>query len=56
MEKAVSQNPEVRNFFSSLSGIPTFFSRSPQRLSVLDFVSKKFQEFPTLDGILTPES
>jgi hypothetical protein len=41
MEKAASQNPEARIFFSSLSGIPTFFSRSPQRLSVLDCVSKR---------------
>jgi hypothetical protein len=40
MEKAASQNPEVCLFFSSLSGIPTFFSRSPQRLSVCDCVSK----------------
>jgi hypothetical protein len=41
MEKAASQNPKVRIFFSGLSGIPTFFSRSSQCLSVLDYVSKR---------------
>jgi protein-tyrosine phosphatase len=41
MGKAASQNPEVHILFSSLSGISTFFSQSPQRLSVLDCVSKR---------------
>jgi hypothetical protein len=40
MQKAASQNSRSEYFFSSLSGIPTF-SRSPQRLSVLDRVSKR---------------
>lgn len=41
MEKAASQNSKVCIFFSSLHGIPAFFSRSPQCLAVLDSVSKR---------------
>ncbi|KAJ8869112.1 hypothetical protein PR048_030678 [Dryococelus australis] len=40
MQQAASLNPQGRIFFSSLSGIPDFFSRSPQRLLVLDDVSR----------------
>lgn len=36
MSKSVSTNREVRIFFSSLSGIPAFFSRSSQRLAELE--------------------
>ena len=41
MQKASSQNTQGRIFFSSLSGIPAFFSRSPQRLSVLDNITRR---------------
>jgi hypothetical protein len=41
MEKAASQNPEVCIFVSIQSGIPTFFSRSPQRLCVPDCLCKR---------------
>jgi hypothetical protein len=36
MTQSVSQNKEVRIFFSNLSEIPIFFSNSPQRVAVLD--------------------
>ena len=36
LEKATSQNSNVRVFFNSLSGIPAFFSNSPQRMAALD--------------------
>lgn len=36
MTQSVSQNKEVRIFFSNLSEIPVFFSNSPQRVAVLD--------------------
>ena len=36
MEQAASQNSKVRIFFSDLSGISAFFSRSPQRIAVLE--------------------
>ena len=36
LEKAASQNPSVRIFFSSLSGIPAFFHKSPQRMKIMD--------------------
>jgi len=35
MTQSVSQNNEVRIFFSNLSEIPVFFSNSPQRVAVL---------------------
>ena len=38
LEKAASQNPSVKIFFSSLSGIPAFFHKSPQRMKVMDDV------------------
>lgn len=41
MEQAASQTEEARIFFCSLSGIPQFFSRSPQRLAALDEVSQR---------------
>lgn len=41
MEQAASQNPQVRIFFSSLTGIPTFFPHSPLRLAALDNVSRR---------------
>ena len=36
LEKATSQNSNVRVFFNRLSGIPAFFSNSPQRMAALD--------------------
>jgi hypothetical protein len=36
MTQSVSQNKEIRIFFSNLSVIPVFFSNSPQRVAVLD--------------------
>ena len=36
LEKAVSQNKSIRVFFNSLSGILAFFSKSSQRMSVLE--------------------
>jgi hypothetical protein len=42
--KTASENPELRNF-SGLTGIPTFFSRSAQRLYVPDCDSKHQMEF-----------
>lgn len=38
-EKATSQNINVRVFFNSLSGIPAFFSKSPQRMAALENVA-----------------
>ena len=38
MERAASQNKSARIFFCNLSAFPSFFSRSPQRLSSLDAV------------------
>lgn len=40
MEKAASQNKPARVFFSTLSGFPAFFSRSSQRMSVLEKICK----------------
>ncbi|XP_042240779.1 zinc finger MYM-type protein 1-like, partial [Homarus americanus] len=37
--KATSQNTNVRVFFNSLSGIPAFFSKSPQRMAALENVA-----------------
>lgn len=39
LEKAASQNSKVRVFFNSLSGIPAFFSNSPQRMATLESVA-----------------
>ena len=39
LEKATSQNSNVKVFFSSLSGIPAFFHRSAKRMAVLDDVA-----------------
>ena len=39
IQKAVSQNTAVRTFFSSLAGIPSFFSRSSLRMSVLENIA-----------------
>lgn len=36
MKHVTSSIKSVRVFFANLSGIPTFFSRSPQRLTILD--------------------
>ena len=36
LQKAASQNTNVRVFFNSLSGIPAFFSKSPQRMTALE--------------------
>ena len=36
MQRATGQNTKARIFFSNLSAIPAFFSRSPHRTSVLD--------------------
>lgn len=41
MSKAASINRNVKIFFSSLQGICTFFSNSPQRTAILDEVVKK---------------
>lgn len=41
MERASSQNKQVRVFFSDLEGFTAFFSRSPKRTAVLDEVVKK---------------
>lgn len=41
MMKAASINRNVRIFFSSLRGICTFFSNSPQRTALLDEIVKK---------------
>ena len=41
MSKAASINRNVKIFFSSLQGICTFFSNSPQRTAILDKVVKK---------------
>ena len=41
LEKATSQNSSVKLFFSSLSGIPAFFHKSAQRMTVLDDVARK---------------
>lgn len=40
IERAASQNQAARVFFSSLSGFPAFFSRSSQRMSVLEKISE----------------
>ncbi|KAG0729553.1 Zinc finger MYM-type protein 1 [Chionoecetes opilio] len=39
LEKATSQSTEVRIFFNCLSGIPAFFSKSPQRMAALESVA-----------------
>ena len=39
IQKAASQDSKVRIFFSSLAGIPTFFSRSSLRMSVLESIT-----------------
>ena len=39
LQKATSQNTQVRLFFNSLSGIAEFFSKSPQRMAALESVS-----------------
>lgn len=36
MQQATSQTPTVREFFSDLSGITSFFTRSPKRTTILD--------------------
>ncbi|XDV11419.1 hypothetical protein PO909_000365 [Leuciscus waleckii] len=36
MQQATSQTPAVRVFFSDLSGITSFFTRSPKRTTILD--------------------
>ena len=41
MTQSVSQIPEVGEFFRNMSLIPTFFSQSPQRCSVLDEIIGK---------------
>jgi hypothetical protein len=41
MERAASQNRSARVFFCSLSAFPTFSSRSPHRVSVLDKVATR---------------
>lgn len=41
METAAFQNQAARVFFSSLSEFPAFFSRSPQRMSVLEKISER---------------
>ena len=41
VQKSCSQNKSVRVFFNNLSGIPSFFSNSPQRMAVLDEVSHR---------------
>ena len=38
LEKAASQNPNVKIFFSNLASIPAFFHKSPQRMKVMDEV------------------
>ena len=38
LQKATSQNKRVRVFFSNLSTIPAFFSKSPQRVTALNNV------------------
>ena len=35
LQRATSQNTRVRIFFGSLSGISSYFSRSPQRMAAL---------------------
>ena len=47
LEKAASQNKSIRVFFNNLSGIPAFFSKSPQRMSVLEDISAG-QRVPSL--------
>ena len=39
LQRAASQNRNVRIFFASLVGIPTFFSRSSQRVSALEQIA-----------------
>ena len=39
LEKAASQNRYVRLFFNNLSGIPAFFSKSPQRMTLLEDIT-----------------
>ena len=41
LEKATSQNTSVRVFFNSLSGLPAFFSKSPQRMAALEKVADR---------------
>ena len=39
LQKATSANSKVRIFFNSLSGIPPFFSKSPQRMAALEQIA-----------------
>ena len=41
VQKSCSQNKSVRVFFNNLSGIPTYFSNSSQRMAVLDEVAHR---------------
>lgn len=53
MTQSISQNKEVRIFFSNLSEIPVFFSNSPQRVAVLDkLVGVRLPRQYKLGGIL----
>ena len=39
LEHSTSQNSKVRIFFNSLSGIPSFFSKSPQRMAAFENIA-----------------
>lgn len=41
IQKSCSQCRSSRIFFNNLSGIPSFFSNSPQRMSVLEEVAHR---------------
>ena len=41
IERAASQNKQVKIFFCNLDGFATFFSRSSKRTAILDEVVKK---------------
>ena len=41
IQKSCSQNKSVRVFFNNLSGIPSYFSNSAQRMAVLDEVAHR---------------
>ena len=49
MQKATSANPKIRKFFAGLSGNPAFFSKSLQRIAVLEEIAGR--RVPSLSNI-----
>ncbi|GBL72855.1 hypothetical protein AVEN_128053-1 [Araneus ventricosus] len=55
--QSISNIRECKIFFSTLSGLAVFFSRSPKRAKFLDeFLQCRLLEFPLHDGISHPGS